>query len=102
MITEVMPAKTEAFIARRAMVAFGREKQQLKTIEELGELQTALAKFMLGLVKPEAVITEIADVQVMMLQMERFFGRLQVAEERCKKLQRLSDNIDAIKMEGDV
>lgn len=80
---------------------YGTEHQIIKAMEELGELQTALAKWVNGDRKKEAVITEIADVKIMADQMAWCFGKQEVDEEIWRKLERQGDRIEADRTESE-
>lgn len=78
-------------IEELALKRFGVRNQIIKTIEELGELQTALARYLLY--KDETyeldVIDELADVQVMLNQLWHVFPE---ADDRLyTKVSRLTD-----------
>lgn len=81
-------------VCKKAIEVFGINSQIWMAIEECSELQDALAKFKRGRAKPEDVITEIADVQIMMEQLAIFFGEKEVNDERIRKLERLQKRID--------
>ena len=75
---------------------YGTEHQIIKAMEELGELQTVLARW---LNKDERVcrldvITEIADVKIMTEQMAWAFGKAEVDEEIWSKMERQGERIE--------
>lgn len=72
-----------------AIKHYGTEHQKKKAIEEMGELITAISREQDGRATPEQVITEIADVQIMMEQLSIIYGYEKVARERERKLERL-------------
>lgn len=80
-------------ILKQAVDTFGRESQIEMAIEECAELIDALCKLRRGRVSPEAVITEIADVQIMIDQLTYIFGFDEVVAERTRKLLRLQKRI---------
>ena len=76
------------------LAAFGIENQVFMVMEEAGEMLNALAKANRGRVTKEDVITELADVSIMMEQMAVHFGYEDFKAEKERKLQRLSDRLD--------
>lgn len=68
-----------------AIAHYGASNQMFKAVEECAELIQALAKGE----SEEAIITEIADVQIMCQQLSRIFGMERVAAERKRKIARL-------------
>lgn len=88
-------------VCKKAIEAFGINSQIWMAIEECSELQDALAKLKRGRAKPEEVITEISDVQIMMEQLAIFFGEKEVNDERIRKLERLEKRIEK-KLNDDV
>lgn len=83
----------EMIVTKRAVETFGRESQIQMAIEEMAELTDALCKLRRGRVTPDAVITEIADVQIMMSQLAHIFGMNEVSAERIRKIERLGHRI---------
>ena len=73
---------------------YGAEHQKKKAIEEMGELITAISREQDGRATPEQVITELADVQIMMRQLALIYGIDAVAEEIDRKQRRLLRRID--------
>lgn len=69
---------------------YGAEHQKKKAIEEMGELITAISREQDGRATPEQVITEIADVTIMMHQLAEIYGCDAVAKEINRKYRRLS------------
>lgn len=53
---------------------YGPEAQKVKAIEELSELQKEIAKDLIGQGSVECVAEEIADVQVMIEQLQIIYG----------------------------
>lgn len=80
-------------IIRTAVFTFGPEKQKMMDMEECSELINALAKEKRGRVKDDDVITEIADVMIMMEQLAVLYGRGLVEAEKSRKLERLEGRI---------
>ena len=73
---------------------YGAEHQKKKAIEEMGELITAISREQDGRATTEQVITEIADVQIMMRQLALIYGIDAVANEIDRKQRRLLRRID--------
>lgn len=80
-------------IARMAINKFGLESQKRMAVEEAAELINALMKESRGRVNDADIITEIADVQIMMEQLAIIYGYDKVAQERERKLDRLFTRI---------
>lgn len=57
----------------KAIRQFGHKNQIAHTIEELGELATELAKNLAGKKNTDAIISEMADVENMLIQMKIIF-----------------------------
>lgn len=77
-----------------AIKHYGAEHQKKKAIEEMGELITAISREQDGRATPEQVITEIADVTIMMHQLTEIYGRDAVAKEINRKYRRLLRRMD--------
>lgn len=77
-----------------ALTTFGAEHQRMMCIEECGELIDALAKYDRGRADTKDVITELADVCIMVEQMAEFFGREAYGAERERKMMRLREIIE--------
>ena len=73
---------------------YGAEHQKKKAIEEMGDLITAISREQDGRATTEQVITEIADVQIMMRQLALIYGIDAVAKEIDRKQRRLLRRID--------
>lgn len=73
---------------------YGAEHQKKKAIEEMGELITAISREQDGRATPEQVITEIADVQIMMRQLAIIYGADKVVKEIDRKQRRLLRRMD--------
>lgn len=81
-------------ICREAVGIFGYESQERMAIEEMSELMDALMKRRRGRVTDEEVITEIADVTIMMEQLRWAYGRKEVDREIERKIERLRQRIE--------
>jgi hypothetical protein len=81
-------------IFERAIMKWGRGPQMIVAIEEMSELTKELCKdlnqrFDNGQEHLMSVCEEIADVQIMMLQMQHMFGFETVDVWKLKKLQKI-------------
>ena len=84
--------KIELF--REVLEAWGIGNQVLMVMEESGEMLNALAKANRGRVTKEDVITELADVSIMMEQMAVYFGYDEFKAEKERKLKRLKERLE--------
>lgn len=81
---------------QQAIMAWGIEAQIRMVMEESGEMLAAIGKATRDRASEEEVITELADVCIMMEQMAVWFGTLDgFEEEKERKLQRLKERLDA-------
>lgn len=62
-------------IAEQAIARFGAEHQTLQAIEELTELSLALHRALDGRANLNNILEEMADVQIMMSQLEVMYGK---------------------------
>lgn len=65
---------------KRVIDKFGVEKQIIVAIEELSELQKALCKYLRGKGDNLSISEEMADVQIMLEQLEFIFSNTQSIE----------------------
>lgn len=81
-----------------ALKKYGIEKQMIKCIEELSELQKELCKHSLGQGNIEHITEEIADVEIMLEQMKigLDIGLCDLDDVKTRKLNRLSGNIEPL------
>lgn len=73
---------------------FGAEQQRIMCMEECAELIDALAKYDRGRADVKDVITELADVSIMVEQMAIFFGKEEFEKVKERKLERLQERIN--------
>lgn len=73
---------------------YGPEHQKRKAIEEMGELITELEREQDGRTTPEKVITEIADVHLMVRQLMVIYGLDACIKEYDRKQRRLLRRMD--------
>ena len=81
-------------ICKRAVDTFGPEHQTMKAVEEMGELMAALVQYNDGRVSSEDVMTEIADVMIMMEQLAFIFDPRFVGLEYNRKISRLKSILE--------
>lgn len=72
-----------------ALEHYGVHHQIVKCMEECGELIQALARKLSGEHNEDNVAEELADVEIMLMQMRIAFGRHKVYRARAQKLARL-------------
>ena len=82
-----MTQEREAAILESAIKKFGPRLQVIVAIEELSELQKELTKWLRGKGTREGLMEEMADVFIMLNQLELIFGN--PTEEEIAKLERL-------------
>ena len=76
-----------------AIHIYGEDAQIWMAIEEMSELNNALAKYRRGRVTNEDVCEEIADVAIMMIQLSKIFGSDNVSDYLKSKLDRLDKRL---------
>lgn len=82
-------------ILKSALDHFGVTSQIIKTAEECGELMQALSKYHFNEIRFNSdVITELADVSIMVEQLAHFFGHDAYEREIERKLMRLKRRIE--------
>lgn len=91
------PMTPRQVILRAAVEKYGSGAQQMKAIEELGELIRALARAD----DPENIAEEMADVEIMLAQLKIILGNDEDVERwKVKKLQRLNRRLHAADVIG--
>ena len=78
---------------KKAIDAWGVPNQVMMVMEESGEMLNALAKFNRGRSTEDEIVTELADVWILMEQMAVVFGWDKFQQQKEYKLQRLSERI---------
>ena len=78
----------------RALNKYGIINQEWMLVEECGELLNAFAKLRRGRASKEDIITELADVHIMVEQMACFFGLEEFQAEKERKLARLEERLN--------
>ena len=78
----------------RVLNTFGVVNQTFMLVEECAELLNAVAKMKRGRAKKEDIITELADVSIMVEQLAFFYGWDDYKNEKERKLTRIEDKIN--------
>lgn len=78
----------------KAISKWGHEAQLNMLFEECGELLSAIGKLKRGRCDKYDVITELADVSIMVEQMAVLFGHDEYVAEKARKLMRLKERLD--------
>lgn len=83
-----------------AIDTFGEQSQVIVAVEELSELQKELCKLLRGQYRIDDMSEEIADVEIMILQMKRILNNWDAVNVmKQKKLARLAERIKAFRGE---
>ena len=82
-------------IYRSALEKWGVEAQYDQTIEECAELIAALKHFKRDKVDEDQIISELADVTLMIGQLTWMFGEERVKAAVARKLEKLAGLLDA-------
>lgn len=77
----------EIVVCKKAVDTFGVANQQLKAVEEMGELIQAISKALIG--KEHNVEEEIADVEIMLTQLKIMYDLKKIEEWKEFKINRL-------------
>ena len=88
-----MTIKEKRSIYEHAINKWGLQAQLFMVMEEVGELLNALAKVNRNRSTKDEIITELADVSIMVEQMANFFGWNDYCKERERKLIRLEKRL---------
>lgn len=81
-------------IYNTAVEKWGWEAQREMIYEECGELITAVARHKRGRATKEDIITELADVSIMVEQLAQLLGYEDYEKEKDRKLERLKDRLN--------
>lgn len=81
-------------IYNTALNQWGLAKQTFMVMEECGELLNVLAKAMRYRATKAEIITELADVAIMVEQMAFFYGEKNFIAEKERKLERLKNRLE--------
>ena len=83
-----------AEICQAAIEKYGKEAQTWMAIEEMAELNNAIAKYRRGRVGDDEVCEEIADVIIMCLQLAEIHGVEKTKDYLEAKLERLYNKLN--------
>lgn len=86
--------KAQLSLYNRVLSSYGIDAQKWMLVEECGELLNAIAKLKRKRSKKEEIITELADVQIMVEQMAFLFGWDEFKAEKKRKLERLKSRLE--------
>lgn len=88
-----MTQKEQKEIQQLALNIYGIHKQQWMLIEECGELLNAIAKSKRERAGKDEIITELADVSIIVEQMAFFYSEGDFKKEKKRKLLRLKERL---------
>ena len=91
----------ERIVLKNALETYGEWPQIMMCIEECAKLTNALAKMSRNRGTTMDIITEIADVSIIIDQLSMMFGEMKVHEERVRKIERLKERLERAK-KGDI
>lgn len=83
----------EMELFQNVLEVFGAEAQDRMCIEECSELINALSKKYRGRSSNEDILTELADVSIMVDQLALHYGYADFKNERNKKIIRLNERL---------
>lgn len=86
--------KNHIEILEKAIWQYGICPQRWVLVEECGELLNAIAKMRRGRAKKADIITELADVHIMVEQMALYYGWEDFIKEKEFKINRLKDRLE--------
>lgn len=90
-----MEEKEKVQIYRQAMDSWGEVSQAMMVMEEVGEMLDKMGKAHRGRLKDRMeIITELADVTIMMEQWASYFGWDEFCAEKERKLERLKERLN--------
>lgn len=85
----------EMSLLQRAITKWGEDAQTKMVLEEMSELQKEICKFWRGKDNRDAIAEEVADVEIMLDQLELMLDiQYQVEQHRQKKLRRLQKRLE--------
>lgn len=80
-----------------AINKWGIANQMFMVMEEVGELLNVLAKAKRNRASKDEIITELADVSIMVEQLAFFYGEKDFLTEKERKLQRLKEMLASMR-----
>ena len=87
-------------VMKRAIRVYGADNQIDKALEECGELITAISRCRTHRADETDIITEVADVWIMVTQLSFIYGTKAVNDEIDRKLRRLEARMDYLEDGG--
>lgn len=91
-----MDNKERRELYKKALEKYGVMPQVLMVVEECGELLSALSKYNRSRIEVPEVITELADVSIMVEQMAELLGYEEFVKEKNRKLERLKERLSCL------
>ena len=91
---ETMNEGEKRHLYNKVLNKFGIINQVFMVMEECGELLNVLAKAKRDRAGKDEIITELADVSIMVEQMAFFYGEKDFLIEKERKLQRLKKRLE--------
>lgn len=88
-------------VLNSAIRTFGKESQKVVTIEELAELQKELTKDLRGKPNLQKIAEEMADVEIMLEQLELIYGVGLIQQKQVFKENKLKRLVERINLEND-
>ena len=79
---------------QKAILKYGYTSQITMAVEEMAELLNAIAKERRGRATQKDIVTEIADVTIMMWQLALMYGEQSVEMEIERKIERLKERLE--------
>lgn len=87
----------DELVYRKALAVYGAGAQTLMCFEEMSELQKELCKHARGAENTNEIAEEIADVRIMLDQMEILYDCVESAEEwKLRKVARLRKRLECV------
>lgn len=88
-------------VLNSAIRTFGKESQKVVAIEELAELQKELTKDLRGKPNLQKIAEEMADVEIMLEQLELIYGVGLIQQKQVFKENKLKRLVERINLEND-
>lgn len=88
-------------VLNSAIRTFGKESQKVVAIEELAELQKELTKDLRGKPNLQKIAEEMADVEIMLEQLELIYGVGLIQQKQVFKENKLKRLAERINLEND-
>ena len=88
-------------VLNSAIRTFGKESQKVVAIEELAELQKELTKDLRGKPNLQKIAEEMADVEIVLEQLELIYGVGLIQQKQAFKENKLKRLVERINLEND-